>query len=457
MQIVRFRSWMFPLAMLVLLIVLAACTEKSEKPAPPPPARPAAVEIPTKTLLTQSVPLQRVELTTEALTVWRQFAPGKPTLLLLSARPMLTPAPESLRKEIATWVQTANREEIVQRSAPEVAKLLLLLDSTVDAALRADWLREVAWVIPGRESGQEYSVESLRTKLVAKGQVSREEAETIRGGEGHFKGTLRGVPFSAALWPQLPALSGPTIVHIDLSFIAQLYKNEVATPILPLIVSTLKSLREQKIPVVAVTFSYGNLENRIALDVRYQGEIFAYLVENPDKLEQPLLINWQRQGDILYLNDLYQKDRAWAVAEEMGRTDPQSAAVKYTLYRSAVARRQGKAALGYLSEAVQLDKIYALEYLELSRMALSRKRPDQGLRMLELAAAVFPWNTQIKIEWARLAALQGDRATALRLHNELQLLPWETVYYPQMANRLAGLYKEIESGAVPPAAVPPHP
>lgn len=456
MQIVRFRSWMFPLAMLALLLVLAACTEKSEKTAPPAPARPAAV-IPTKTLLTQSVPLQRVELTTEALTVWRQYAPAKPTLLLLSARPLLTPAPESLRQEIVTWLQTANREEIVQRSAPEVPKLLLLLDSTVDAALRADWLREVAWVIPGREPGQEYSVESLRTKLVAKGQMSREEAEKLSGGEGNFKGSVRGVPFSATLWPQLPALSGPTIVHIDLSFMAQLYKNEVSTPILPLIVSTLKSLREQKIPVVAVTFSYGNLENRIALDVRYQGEVFAYLVENPDKLEQPLPINWQRQGDILYLNDLYQKDRAWAVAEEMERTDPQSAAVKYSLYRAAVARRQGKAALGYLSEAVRLDKIYALEYLELSRMALSRKRPDQALRMLELASAIFPWNTQIKIEWARLAASQGDRATALRLHNELQLLPWETVYYPQMANRLDRLQKEIEAGALPPAAAPPHP
>lgn len=407
-----------------------------------------------RVLMGEVVPLQRLELPAESLAIWREHARQKPTLLLLSSNPMLVPVPEGLREAVQTLLDGASREELARRGSPQTPNPLLTPVMTVDASLRAGWFGRVVWALPLRDPQQELSDKVLRQHFSASGMFNGEELRRLEIDKYLVRGTVRGVSLLAAALDNLPPLQGPLIVHIDQSYFQDRYKNEVATPLLQIVFDTLYQLRERRLSVLAVTFTYGNLEGRISLPVRYVGEILAHYLEHPDRVEKPVPRNWQRQGDIFHLENLFEKGKILELAQAMERDDPESSWVRFTLYRAMADSNQGDKALARLAEAVKHDHMYALEYLNLAQLAYDKKRPEAALRMLQLAAAVFPDNPQIKLRVAQLAGGMGDRRSALRLVEQLQQLPWSPVYYPQMPDHLKGFaeYLRTEPPSVQPAA-----
>lgn len=426
-------------------MLLSGCRQE-ERPVSPSPA--PGLEEPARALFSEPMPLQQVELATEALVVWRKHAGSKPSLLLLSDQPMLHPVPDVLREEATRFISTASPEEIVRRTHPAGPDLLMLPGMTIDGALRAGWFARFFWALPLRDADQELFLDPFRNKLIERGFLNDEEGESLTLVDRRYAGQIRGVPFVAAPFAHLPDIAGPVIVHIDLSYFQKLYKNEVATPLLKTTLGALDSLRQRKIPVLAVTLSMGNLEGRIGLDVRFLGEVIRALVETPQIFDGPLPITWRRQGDILYLRDFFQKDEIREVALAMERDEPRSAAVKFSLYRSAVEFRDGVAALAYLGQAAALDRVYALEYLDLAELAAERGRPDEAVRMLKLARSAMPSNPEIRLRQAQLAAQLGKTGEAARLAEELSALPWSPVYFPEMKAELTAFAHSLRQQGV---------
>jgi tetratricopeptide (TPR) repeat protein len=229
-----------------------------------------------------------------------------------------------------------------------------------------------------------------------------------------------------------------------MSYFKNLYKNDIATPLLHLVFQTLTELRERRVPVLAVTFCYGNLDERIALDVRFVGDLIAALFAQPSMFTQPVPVNWERQGQILTLYNLFQKEKARELAVAQENDLPDAAWVKFNLYQAAAAHKEGGKALAYLGEAVRLDKIYALEYLNLAEMAYDKQRPDEALRMLKLAGETFPDNPGIRLQIAQLNAELGDSKTALHIVRQLQLLPWSSVYQAPIPAYLQGFAEFLQ-------------
>jgi hypothetical protein len=426
---------------LVLMLIMLPDNEERAQPAG---SLPGAEQLPA-TFLNEPMTLHVAEYPAEVLAVWRRYAEVHPTLLLLSSDAMLTEVPESLRPEVAGLIASAPVETLARRSAPHGPDPLLLPVMTVDAALRAGWLGELALALPLRDVDQELSAEALGERLLEKGAASAAEVESLQVDDHRLRGAVRGVPLVAAILPTLPPLAGPVIIHIDLSYFQQLYKNEVATPLIPLVLATLTTLRELRLETLAVTFSYGNREQRVALDVRFVGEILGRLIERPEMIDQPLPVNWRRQGEILALANFFQKDRIREIALAMDRDAPGSAWVKFDLYRSAAEHHEGSSALGYLAEAVALDGNYALEYSTLAGMAYEKGRPDEALRMLKLAAESFPDNPQLRLEMAQLAAELGDGESAQHLVEQLRELPWSPVFFAGMPAYLDGFAEALKS------------
>lgn len=125
--------------------------------------------------------------------------------------------------------------------------------------------------------------------------------------------------------------------------------------------------------------------------------------------------------------------------------------MKFSLFRSAADHREGTAALAYLAEAVRLDPVYALEYLDLADMAYEKGRPDEALRMLRQAARALPEVPRIRLNIAQLSHDVGDTTEALGEVDALRRLPWSSIYYPDTAKYLEGFASDLRR---PPANRP---
>lgn len=433
---------------LMLVLLVSGCNRKEGDS-----IKPEKLEAPiqsadqqTRIFLNDSMPLHRIEAASEALVIWRQFSEQKPTMLLLSIDPMLAPVPETLSAETASFITSRTHLEISERSSLWRSNPFMLPAMTVDAALRNGWFGRLIWVLPMRNAGLDLSAKRFRQQLKESGMATEAELETVSVVGNRLNGVLRETPFVAAALPNLSEINGPVIIHFDQSYFEKLYKNEISTPIIPLVYESLKALRDRKIPVLAVTFAYGNLDGNISLDVRFVGDVLQAFIEHPELFDQPMPKSWKLQGDILYINNFFQKEKTLELALEMEKTAPESAWVKFTLYRAAAENNMGTAALGSLAEAVAIDKVYALEYLALSDMAYEKKRPDEALRMLKLAHDAFPDNFQITLNLAQLLAELGQVETALQLIEPLQKLSWSKVYYADMPDALARFAKQLKNG-----------
>lgn len=410
----------------------------------------APVEIP-KILLQDSLSLESVEVSGEALGVWRKYSERQPTLLLLSNDPLLVKVPEQLWPQASRTIAVTDAVALSREFSPESSNPLLLPQMTLDAALRSNWFGDVVWAVPIKDLTQGIDLKNLAGQLLATQQVSVDEVELWQEKGKHIQGTVRNTPITIGALSHIPALAGPVVVHIDQSYFQTLYKNEVATPLLSIVVQTLKELRARQVPVLAVTFVCGNLSERIALNVRFLDQIIAAYFKHPDYLDQALPKNWQRQSDILYLENFFKKEMIKELALAMAEEEPTAAWVKFTLYRAAAANRQGEEALDFLSQAVLLDPVYALEYLSLSKLAYDKKLPEEAMRMLTLAVKARPDNPFIKLNAARLALEQKDTDTALHLVEQLQQLEWSEAYYPDMPAYLDGFAAFLKGEQTAPA------
>lgn len=398
-------------------------------------------------LLKEPTQVHSFETTAEALTEWRQAAEERPTLLLLSNNPHLTPVPEPLRQEAAQLFNNADLDTIRSMTTDRNPSPIMLPGMAVDIALRSGWFRELVWALPLRDPAKELSLERLQSQLLSSGIAGQDEISTFTLNELNFKGTLRDTPFLAGALRQLKDITGPVIVHIDLSYFQPLYKNEISTPLLDIIFQTLQTLKEMNLETLAVTFSYGHLDSQMALDVRFLGDVISYLIEDPARLDQEIPLNWQRQRDALYLENFLQKGEIREIYLAQEKDAPDDAWIKFNLYKSAVSHKEGKQALGYLAQAVKLEPIYALEYFQLSSMAYDKNRPDEALRMLELAEVVFHSDPFLKLQIAQLVNELGDKTTALEILKTILNLEWSAIFYPDMREYLTGFIRHVQQEA----------
>lgn len=460
--------WMF---LLSLFFLLSACDSPIDK------ARPAASllnsskqgqltikpEMPTfspltaKELLKESIPVARFETTEEALSVWRGAKDLHPALLLFSNNPHLQPIPEKLRRQAADLISNADPAQLAMETTDRSSNPLLLAGMAVDAALRNSWFSELIWCYPRMETAQGLDLQQFKEQFITAGFADKREADTLSLTDETFSGTLRGVPFIATDLASVEPFKQPVIVHIDLGYFQPLYKNEVSTPLLDLVYKTLTTIKSKQLQVLAVTFSYGHIDDKISLGVRFVGDIISYLVEDPARLDQSMPINWRRQRDALYLDNFFQKEQIRGLFLKQELDAPNEAWIKYNLYRSVKSLKEEGLAMDYLEQAVALDPVYAIEYLELSALAYNQNDPNDARTLLDHAARAFPEDVFIELQLAQLDNETGKADEALKRLEKLRRLPWSTTYYAQVPEYLEELKATVKSDTFVPGTQAPLP
>ncbi|MDX9709427.1 MAG: hypothetical protein RBT64_07710 [Trichloromonas sp.] len=425
--------------LLLLLLSLCACEPRQQESAAPETTVAAVVAASaprsfTPLLKEPAEPLL-VEAPSEALAAWRPVGEERPALLLLANDPFLRPLPPPLTDGILRLTREGSPDELRRRGTARVADPLLLPEMTVTAALRAGFFSRLIWVLPLAAEG-EMNLDTLRAQLRDYGALTEEEAVALVFEGGGASGTIHGIPWRIVPLAALAAPAEPIVLHIDLSYFSPLYKGEIKTPLYPLLGQTLQRLRELGMRAGAVTISRSNLDGGLPLETRFIGTDLAELFRRPELLDAPLPELWDQRSRTLYLANFFQKERIRELLEEMRRDAPEDASISFALYQVLRQFREGSAALAELGRAVTLDPVYGREYLDLVPLALDKEQPEEALRMLDLAAKVFPDDPFIPLDRAGLLLQAGRGRESREILQRLQKLPWSPVYYPELPQRL---------------------
>ena len=438
--------------LLILTVCLFGCdTSSKDKPiqpsaghndrqvkAPPSPAPKPA------TLLVDALDVALVETATAALPIWRDHAPHKPALVLFSNQPFLDRIPEVLLNQAIDLVRNGTSTQIDERAVKISANPLLMHTMAVSAALQAGLFSELIWILPVKDEGGLPPLETFRQAMLDRNLVSQAEAESFAETGDHYTAVLRGVPATVGTLDHIPHPQSPAWVHIDVSFFQPLYVNEVSTPIYPLVLNSLRKMREGGINSIGATISQSNLGGALSLKIRFLGNDLSHLLKHPASIDAELPELQFRRAQNLYLEQFVKKEEVVENCLKMEALAPNDPSVKFELYNAYREINKGTLALEALAAAVAIDPMYAYEYLYLAETAAEKKRPDAALNMLEKARQTFSDNPLVRIMEADINIELGRREAAVNLLSQLQTLPWSKVYDQDMPGRLEDMKKIAE-------------
>jgi hypothetical protein len=426
---------------ILLALHLTACSRQEEKPTAAAESKTAThasipAPAPTITLLSEKITPHLVETPATALPVWRQFRDQAPPLVLLANYPFLLPVPSELKSASLQLVKSGSNEEVARKGTALTADPFFLPEMSVRLALEAGLISRLVWIFPANADTEKLDVDLFRKQLVESGMITAEEGKTLTLQDGCFAGTIADKPFLACHPAQLPMITEPILLHIDLTYFQPHYKGEIKTPLYPLLGSTLSGLKAKRWPTLAVSISVSNIEGGVPLASRFvQGDLGA-LFEHPEYLTSALPKEWGQRAQALYLENFFQKEKVREIYLGLEKNDPRDPSLKFALYGVERQFQDGDKAMGYLRQAVALDRSYGLEYLNLARLAHEKKLVDQTIRMLELAQQSMPENPFITLQIAENYEAAGDQAAAEKLLGNLRSLPWSKVYYPDLPSAL---------------------
>lgn len=406
------------------------------------PVEQVPAEMTVKLLLQEPLQLQRYEVPSQALQQWFALRDTRPALLLYANDPLLQSTTAAMQKNLLA--RLADQDQAALRI--DIADPAILPRMTLHTALQASLFSAVYWVMPAGGEMSDLSIDTFRKQMVQIGAVNAEAAQAFTLRDGVFSGMVRGVPFHA-LHPQANfTISGPVAFHFDLGYLSPLYKGEIKTPIFPLIYQTLKHLRAQKVVVVATSLSHSQLSGEVPLGSRFIGVVFDLLLKQPKMLNEKMPVVWLQRANALYLPEMFLASDARNILLQLVAAHPDDPSLHFALYQvSREVRAARHAALGHLADAVQLDPVYALEYLLLAPVAREKGHPDEALRMLRLAHEGYSDNPFITLELARtlLSANHGDGAAPLL--QQLLALNWSSTIYADMPGFLQQLLTKADS------------
>ncbi len=431
----------------LLLCLLCGCEQAPPQPADTPapaeskPATTAAAPLGTGLLNQPSEPIL-LELPSEALPYWRTEQQSKPALVLFSFDPLLKPIDSSLRERARELALSGSAEQLRQHGSYNVAEPLILPIQTVTAALDANMFSKIYWIFPSKAQVEQLDLARFRSQMEEQGFLTAEEIASLNLNAGHFTGQVRGIPFEAIHYQQLRDISGPLVLHIDMSFFRGLYDNEIKSPLYGLLRDTVDSLRGLNWQPLTTSLSYSTLEGATSLDVRFMISNLAEMIRNPAMLETDMPKAWQVRSEALYAGDMYSESKKIELSQQIAQLAPESAAAHYDRFQALFLSKKIEPALQALHQAVKLDPGYGAAYIQLAQMAVEDKDIETALELLERAAPLFPDNPFIQLQQAHLLTLTGQVKAA---KDQLAKLPqtWSPLYHHQVPAAIADLQQKL--------------
>lgn len=428
--------WLSRLFIFALLLTIPISTMAGSAPRTTLPG--------THALFKEPVTPAVYELASGGLATWRQHAEIKPALVLFSLHPFLDPLRNENVHGIKEFVRTAAPTELIRRTRLQTPDPILLPPQTTSAAIAAGLISELIFVQPSTQKMTEASLASFQQRTFDAGFLTAEEARALTLKDDTISGTVRGIPFRTVHLDALPKITGPVLVHIDLGYFKELYVNAIKTPAYPLIYKLISEIREADWSTLAVTLSYSNQEVDFSLESRFMIATLADVLYHPALLDGGIPASWTLRANALYAAEMFAESKAQELLAEATLTNPDDPAAFYDFSLVLFRLKNNPEAFAALDQAVALDKGYARAYLDLTNAGMALGDKEQSLKLLSKAAASFPDNPFIRISRCDLLIRLGRGSEALPLLQQLQELPWSTVYHPGVPGLLQEMIEVAE-------------
>lgn len=423
---------------------IASGSESSEAVLTPSPQTPPitaelatphrSTEIPI--LFHESLEPQIVEEQANALRYWKQHAQQKPVLIVFSAKVMRL-LPDVLQKEAGKLLTEGRDAELFRRVARPVADQILAADYGLPLAMNQGWVAHVVWVVPLEKNAQLMSLTEFKKVLgQGAGGWGPGDLDTLKErGDGGYAGVLAGVPVEVVSVDRLPSITAPVLVHFDSGFFATIYKNEVKTPLSVMLIDHFKQIAERKYKTLGVTVSRDNQSFEVPLSMRFLGEDIADYIVNSERIRQ-LTPAMKLRAEMRYLDSFFQPDVILKKAVALVEMDNNDADSHYAMYRALRQSHQLDQGFAALDKAVQLDPVYADEYIELVNHAEQKQQHEAALKILDKAILALPDNQLVRLRQAQLLVRLERWNEAVGIMVGLQKLPWSEFYYPSVRQDL---------------------
>ncbi|RJP19612.1 MAG: tetratricopeptide repeat protein [Deltaproteobacteria bacterium] len=228
----------------------------------------------------------------------------------------------------------------------------------------------------------------------------------IRGKGGFGEATVTALDRPGE-WPRRP------ILVIDTAFLLSLYKDEVRTPMVPLVVKLYATIRRSEIAPISVWIVSRNREVAFPLEFGYLPVLVREIFSNPRNFREELPAIWRRVQSAQRLAFFGQRDEALDELKEL--LLPETA--PYAYYQSAVLRfREARIEEGVrdLRAAASIDPDYGRGFLLHAGAFWAKGEVGIAEFILREGFSMFPGETSIAIGLARALAEQaiGERDEA---------------------------------------------
>lgn len=421
---------------ILLAISLLACKGKPEESGQnnQPAETPATTSL--KSPFKDSIKPARYELPSGALATWRDYARYRPTLVLYSTHPLLTPIPENRKKIATTLLSQGSAEEIVSRTRLLTFNPAILPPEAVSAAINNRFFSELIIILPTQKKPEELNLDDLRKRMLAAGFLTETEVAALIHNDGVVSGTVRGLPLRIVHPERLPKITTPIILHVDLGYFKDMYVNEVKTPAYDLLHQFATAVRDAGYPALATTLSFSNEEVEFSLESRFIIRDLAALLLNPELLNGNTPASWTYRSKALYATTMFAESEAREFTVQAAQANPDDAAAHYALAIDLFEQKRNEEAFATLDRAVALDSGYALEYLSLAEQGFTTGKTDAALILLDKAAKTLPGHVFIRIHLAKQLIEAGRVKEARPIIAELRKLDWSPEIYPNLPNVL---------------------
>ncbi len=393
------------------------------------------------------------ELPSQALATWREHASTRPTLLLFANHPLLSQVSGERRQLIARLLKTGSAAEIVHRARLLCSDPAILPPEAVSVAIDYALFSEIIVVLPNSSPPEEINLDRSRALLFQAGFLTESEALGLSLNNGSIIGTVRGMPFQIPHPDLLPDLDRPIVLHVDLGYFRDSYKDEIKTPSYDLLYTLASSLRDSRYKVLATTLSYSNQEVDFSLESRFMIRDLATLLRQPQLLDGGTPASWTLRAGALYANAMFSNERGRDLTEQAVQATPDDAAAHYARALDLFGQRLADQGFAALDRAVALDRGYALEYLTLAERGLEMQNRDKAIELLRNAVAALPEDPFIRLRLADLLIQTGRGKEARPILQYLRRLNWSEEIYPHIPKLLAEM-QDVAANAQPPVDMP---
>ncbi len=244
----------------------------------------------------------------------------------------------------------------------------------------------------------------------------------IRGGAG-FERIRVGPVTMPGDWPKHPVLV------VDAGFFLPLYKDEVRTPMVRLVMKLVATLRTASIRWNSAWIVNRNSDRKFTLEFGYLTDLLREVLSDPDSFRDRIPERWERLDRAQSLAFFSQNEEA---AREYRRLCEKGcpAAVRYQAamlsFREEGDFREG---IRHLEEAAKQDKAYSRGFLVQGAFFWNRGDLPAAEQVLRAGRKLFPDDALMTVGFARnlaeqaVNARQADPVTANRMIRESLSLP----------------------------------